>query len=89
MICKRCGKTFNKAEERRIFDHYNQSSGWRYDTDTPGNLCSECAQDYCEDSWMWGEKSAKDGPPPDEAIDKFAKLQVDIYNIVKKHKRPK
>jgi len=86
MICKRCGRNFSKTEARAEFDRYNDASGWRYDKDTPGNLCADCAQDYYEEGWMWGEKTAKDGPPPEKAIDKFAKIQAEIWKLKKKGK---
>lgn len=83
MICSNCGKRFNKSTERSIFNHYNDSSGWDFGEDTTGDLCSECAQDYCETQWMLGEKEADDGPSAKEDVDKYVEVIKGIWDLFK------
>ena len=76
MICKNCGKPFLKGKERLKFNNYfKDSSMWDFDEDTPGDLCFDCADEYCSEEWMLGELSAADGPPPEDLQLKWLPLK--------------
>ena len=81
MICANCGKKCNKLSERAKFNAYNCSSGWKFDEDTPGDLCADCAQDYCDNAWMWGEKESDDGPPDEDDVGTFVDVVKDIWKL--------
>lgn len=67
MICANCGEDFDRDDVRSKFNHYySGSSNWDYDSNTPGDLCLECALDYCESAWIDGNLDADDGPPPED-----------------------
>ena len=72
MICANCGEHFDRDDVRSKFNHYySGSSNWDYDSHTPGNLCFDCAEDYCETAWMDGDLDADDGPPPEDLAEQW------------------
>ena len=72
MICASCGIQFDKSEARtRFILYFSGSSNWDYDRDTPGNLCFDCAEDYCDNAWMDGDLDADDGPPPADLAEEW------------------